>query len=225
MKRVSIADTTDRWNVGTVYCLGRNYAEHAREMGAGGGDPPVVFIKPAAALIDAGQPIILPGYSTDVHHEVELVLAIGGGFQAGYPPTPLTLEEADRAIIGFTIGLDLTLRDLQSEAKKAGKPWAESKGFPGSAPIGPIVLRQPEHRFDEMTVSLEVNGEQRQRGAVKEMIFDPAAAVEQLSRRFPIEEGDLIFTGTPAGVGPLTPGDRLVAQLDPVLTIEMAIAK
>ncbi len=224
MKRIPIAGTTDRWNVGTVYCLGKNYRAHAREMGEHDEKPPVVFLKPAAALVDATQPIVLPRGRGAVHHEIELVLAIAGA--SGMPPfgEPVSDTEADRMIAGFTIGLDLTLRDLQTEAKRAGEPWSAAKGFPGSAPMGAIVMRQPEHRFEEMRVRLEVNGDCRQEGAVSEMILSPRAAVAHVAGLFPLEEGDLIFTGTPAGVGPLSPGDRLVARLDPLLSISLTVA-
>jgi 2-keto-4-pentenoate hydratase/2-oxohepta-3-ene-1,7-dioic acid hydratase in catechol pathway len=220
MRTLSIHDRAERWAVGTIYCLGRNYREHAAEMGARDA-PPVVFLKPGAAAVET-QDFVLPHDRGAVHHEIELVLALRmePGHRVGKPLDPV---QADRAIAGFTVGLDLTLRDVQGEAKRGGGPWAASKGFPGSAPLGPIVLRRPEHRFDEMRLRLEVNGVVRQSAAIREMVLSPAAIVSDLSAVFPLDTGDLVFTGTPAGVGPLKPGDRIAAHLEPILAISCRV--
>jgi 2-keto-4-pentenoate hydratase/2-oxohepta-3-ene-1,7-dioic acid hydratase in catechol pathway len=220
MKTLAILGRDERWAVGTIYCLGRNYREHAAEMGARDA-PPVVFLKPGAAAVEPPD-LVLPSGRGAVHHEIELVLALR--MEPGHVPGKLLdAIEADRAIAGFTVGLDLTLREVQGEAKRMGSPWAASKGFAGSAPLGPIVLRLPEHRFDEMRLRLEVNGSVRQSAGIREMVRSPAAIVADLSAIFPLDTGDLVFTGTPAGVGPLGTGDRIAAHLEPILAVQYRV--
>lgn len=195
---------------GTVYALGRNYAEHAREMGAPA--EPVVFLMPASALAVAPAPgatveIAWPEGSAEVHHEVELVLLLGAG------GTGLTRAEGEAAIAAAGLGVDLTARDLQAQAKAKGQPWARSKGFPGAAPVSEFVprdaLRSP---WSEIDLSLAVGGALRQSDRAASMLLDPPAIVAQLSRWFALEPGDLVFTGTPAGVGPIGPGEEAVAR-------------
>ncbi|MCU0223148.1 MAG: fumarylacetoacetate hydrolase family protein [Acidobacteria bacterium] len=195
---------------GTIYALGRNYAEHAREMGAPA--EPVVFLMPASALAFAPAPgaaveIAWPEGSAEVHHEVELVLLLGAG------GTGLTRAEGEAAIAAVGLGIDLTARDLQAHAKAKGQPWARSKGFPGAAPVSEFVprdaLRLPWGGID---LSLAVGGALRQSDRAASMLLDPPAIVAQLSRWFALEPGDLVFTGTPAGVGPIGPGEEAVAR-------------
>ncbi|MDQ7008214.1 MAG: fumarylacetoacetate hydrolase family protein [Acidobacteriota bacterium] len=190
--------------VGTIYGLGRNFAAHAAEMRAT--TEPVVFIMPRSALLPGGGRVRLPEGSTELHHEVELVLALGRG-GANLGP-----EAADAAIESLALGLDLTARDLQAEAKKKGAPWARSKGFAGAAPISPLQDATAfRGRWGEIDLRCTVEGTLRQQATCAEMIHDPPAVVALLSRWFLLEPGDLIFTGTPAGVGPIRPGQRATA--------------
>jgi len=205
----------DRWTVGTVYCLGKNYRAHAVEMGQTHPRPPVVFLKPAAALCDLRKPIEVPGHRGSVHHEVEMVLALSLPEPFDGTDQVLDQDTAAEAIAAFPVGLDLTLRDEQAGAKSAGEPWAASKGFPGSAPVAPLITRSPAHDLGAMALQLIVNGETRQSAAVSEMTLDPVDTLIALSRCFPLATGDLVFTGTPAGVGPLHPGDDVNVRLTP----------
>jgi len=195
---------------GTVYALGRNYAEHAREMGAPA--EPVVFLMPASSLVRGpglgpALEIAWPEGSADVHHEVELVLLLGSG------GTRLTREQGESAIAAVGLGLDLTARDLQAEAKAKGQPWARSKGFPGAAPVSEFVPRSAlAVAWPEIDLSLTVGGALRQSDRAASMLLDPPAIVAQLSRWFLLQPGDVVFTGTPAGVGPLAPGEEAVAR-------------
>ena len=195
---------------GTVYALGRNYAEHAREMGAPA--EPVVFLMPASSLVRGpgsgpALEIAWPEGSADVHHEVELVLLLGSG------GTRLTREQGESAIAAIGLGLDLTARDLQAQAKAKGQPWARSKGFPGAAPVSEFVPREAlTVAWREIDLSLTVGGALRQSDRAASMLLDPPAIVAQLSRWFLLQPGDLVFTGTPAGVGPLAPGEEAVAR-------------
>jgi 2-keto-4-pentenoate hydratase/2-oxohepta-3-ene-1,7-dioic acid hydratase in catechol pathway len=195
---------------GTVYALGRNYAEHAREMGAPA--EPVVFLMPASALVcspGAGPALEIawPEGSEEVHHEVELVLLLGSG------GTHLTREQGEAAIAAVGLGIDLTARDLQAQAKAKGQPWARSKGFPGAAPVSDFVPRGAlTVPWGEIDLALTVGETLRQSDRVDSMLLDPPAIVAQLSRWFLLQPGDLVFTGTPAGVGPIAPGEEAVAR-------------
>ena len=206
---------------GTVYALGRNYAEHAREMGAPA--EPVVFLMPASALVSAPGlgatlEIAWPEGSEEVHHEVELVLLLGAG------GTRLTREQSEAAIAAAGLGIDLTARDLQAQAKAKGQPWARSKGFPGAAPVSEFVPRSAlAVAWPEIDLSLTVGGALRQSDRAASMLLDPPAIVAQLSRWFLLQPGDLIFTGTPAGVGALQRGDSIVAGIDGLDTLRTTI--
>ena len=195
---------------GTVYALGRNYAEHAREMGAPA--EPVVFLMPASSLVRGpglgpALEIAWPEGSAEVHHEVELVLLLGSG------GTRLTREQGESAIAAVGLGLDLTARDLQAQAKAKGQPWARSKGFPGAAPVSAFVPRSAlAVAWSDIDLSLTVGGALRQSDRAASMLLDPPAIVAQLSRWFLLQPGDVVFTGTPAGVGPLAPGEEAVAR-------------
>lgn len=211
MTTLRMGDGAERWTAGTVYCFGKNYRAHAIEMGQVEAKPPVVFIKPTASVVVPAGSIVIPTDRGEVHHEAELVLALE--LPDALTGHPLSETEADTAIVAFTVGLDLTLRDEQKTAKSAGEPWAASKGFRGSAPIAPLTRRRPEHAFSDLTLTLDVDGTRRQEAALSDMTLFPAACVAHLSRVFPLETGDLVFTGTPAGVGPLRPGNRIVASI------------
>lgn len=202
-----------------VWCVGRNYAEHAREMGA---DPehsePVFFSKPAAAAVNE-QRIVYPAHTAQLHHEVELVVALGGGGR------DLDAAAAEAAVFGFGVGVDLTRRDIQARAKRAGHPWELSKGFDQSAPLGELVPVADWRPRDECVIRLSVNGQQRQRATLGEMIWPVAELIARLSAVITVRAGDLIMTGTPAGVGPLAVGDRVAAAIDGLPALAFALAR
>jgi len=191
-----------------IYCVGRNYADHAREMGA---DPtreaPFFFGKPADAVIQ-GHSVPYPPKTEDLHHEVELVLALGAGGR------DLSLEDADAAIYGYAVGVDLTRRDLQAEAKAKARPWDMAKGFDCSAPIGRILARSDDGPKPESRIRLSVDGTEKQSGTLAQMIWSAAEIVANLSTYVELKPGDLIFTGTPSGVGPVPKGGHVVAEID-----------
>jgi len=186
-----------------IFCIGRNYAEHATEMGAPKPAEPVVFMKPATSLVAEGQPLVLPKGQGSVHHEMELVVAIGK--QGADIPAAAALGY----VAGVTLGVDLTLRDLQSKLKQAGQPWELSKSFDGSAAIGKFISWSAQSDIQNINMRCTVNGALRQQGNTREMLFPVAAIIAFLSRYWRLLPGDLIYTGTPAGVGPLVPGDRI----------------
>lgn len=192
---LQIAGRDERFPVHRVYCVGRNYAEHVKEMGGEvGRDPPFFFAKPPDALVTDGR-FPYPTLSNDVHHEVELVVALG----------------PDARIFGHAVGLDMTRRDLQAAAKKLGRPWEVAKGFDHSAPIGPIVPSAAA--LSAGAITLDVNGARRQTGDLSEMIWSVPEIIAELGKLFTLQPGDLIFTGTPAGVAPVQRGDKLHAEI------------
>ena len=214
-KLLHYVDGSPAGPVGTVYGLGRNFAAHAREMKAA--PEPVVFIMPASALLPEGGKVRRPAGCRQLHHEVELVLWLRAGGIA------MDRESAREAIGAVALGLDLTARDIQAEAKQKGAPWARSKGFPGAAPISRLVPSTSlESDFSGTDLSLEVDGQPRQQGRSDEMLLDPPAVVALLSRWFELEAGDVVFTGTPEGVGPVLPGQRAVAR-SRALGLELAV--
>lgn len=190
-----------------ILCIGRNYAAHIEELANERPDEPVVFIKPPSSLIGDGDDIVLPPQSDDVHHEVELVLVVGAGGR--------NISEADamQHVGGYAVGLDMTARDLQARAKAKGLPWAIAKGFDTFTALGPIAPASALADPHDAEVSLEVNGERRQQGRTSLMLFPLATCISYLSRVFTLEPGDLIFTGTPAGVAKVEAGDTLVAEV------------
>ncbi len=207
MKSVHLIGSNVEVKVNKVFCLGRNYAEHAREMDAEIPKKPVVFLKPATAVIGNREPIRFPSISKVLHHEVELVAVIGKGGKS------ITASAAREHILGYAAGLDMTLRDLQDEAKKKGLPWSVAKGFDTSAPVSPVV---PASRIPDpanLNIVCRVNGIVRQQSSTSRMIFPISSIVEFISSIFTLEEGDLIFTGTPEGVGQVFVGDTVEAEL------------
>ena len=203
--------------VSKIVAVGRNYREHNAEMGGPRDAPPVLFLKPPSALRSSGEPVAIPVDAGAVHHEVELVAVIGRKTQA------VAAEAALEHVLGYAVGLDLTLRDLQSEAKKRGEPWSVAKGFDGSAPVSLVAPREAVGDGAGLAIELEVNGARRQSGNTSEMIHGVAALVAFASRYMTLERGDLLFTGTPAGVGPLVPGDRVTARIERVGELELEI--
>lgn len=200
-----------RFPVRRVYCVGRNYAEHAIEMGATGREPPFFFMKPADALVPvaAGQTghIAYPSLTRNLHHEVELVVAIGEGGEN------IPAAEAGRHVWGYAVGLDMTRRDLQNDMKKQGRSWEIGKAFEQSAPIGPIRPLADGGELRAGAITLDVNGERRQTGDLNDLIWRVDETIAELSRAWRLAPGDLIFTGTPAGVGAVVSGDRMVARI------------
>lgn len=203
-----VVGTEARFPVRRVLCVGQNYASHAREMGADPDRrPPFFFSKPADALVPLGGEVPYPSVTRDLHHEVELVVAIGHG------GADLGPEEAAGLIVGWAVGVDLTRRDIQAEAKKSGRPWDAAKGFDFSAPIGPITpVLNVAHPAGG--IRLAVNGETRQSAHLSDMIWSPAEVVAEASVLWRLAPGDLIFTGTPEGVGAIQRGDLVSASID-----------
>ena len=194
-----------------IYCVGRNYAEHAQEMGFTGREPPFFFLKPADAVLpvadgQTGQ-MAYPPLTQNLHHEVELVVAIGVGGR------DIAAAEAARHIWGYAIGLDMTRRDLQNDMKKQGRPWCIGKAFDESAPIGPIHPMASTGELTRGVIDISVNGTLRQKGDLSELIWNVAESIETLSRAWALQPGDLIFTGTPAGVAAVLPGDLMEARI------------
>ncbi len=213
-----IGPAGERIRVGKIVAIGRNYAKHIEEMGGAPGSPPVFFLKPSTALVPGGGTVAVPTDAGAVHHEIELVAVIGRRCRR------VSAGDALDHVLGYAVGLDLTLRDLQSEAKQRGEPWSLSKGFDGSAPISAIVPRESVGDGSGLAVSLSVNERVVQQGNTSRMLHTVADLVAHASRRMTLEPGDLLFTGTPEGVGPVQPGDRLSAAIDNVGTLEVTIA-
>ncbi|BAK68025.1 conserved hypothetical protein [Sphingobium sp. SYK-6] len=203
---IAIEGTQARFPVRRIFCVGQNYADHAREMGADPDRaPPFFFTKPADAVVEHGATLPFPSRTASLHHEVELVIALGSG------GADLAPQAATDAIYGWTVGIDLTRRDLQAEAKKAGRPWDMAKGFDQSAPLGALRRGAPPSAG---AISLSVDGEIRQRGDLAAMIWSVPEIIANLSTYVALAPGDLIFTGTPSGVGPILPGQSLQAEIE-----------
>lgn len=215
---VPVAGTQDLFPVRRIFCVGRNYEAHAREMGLAEREPPFFFTKFPDAILPSGSTLAYPPLTADFHHEGELVVAIGTGGR------DIAVADASRHIFGFAAGLDMTRRDLQWAAKKDGKPWDMGKNFAGSAPIAAIHPIGETGPMDKGAIVLAVNGAVRQDGDLGDMIWSVAETIAHLSRYGALEAGDLIFTGTPAGVGPVVPGDRIEVRIDGLTPLELSIA-
>jgi fumarylpyruvate hydrolase len=199
-----------------VYCVGRNYVDHIREMKeADERDPPFFFQKPRDAVVSDGGHVPYPPFTSDFQFEVELVIAVGRGGR------DIAVGEARNYIWGYAVGIDLTRRDRQRDAREARLPWEVGKSFDCSAPCGPIAPARDARHFKDCAIALSVNGIERQRGDIGQMIWSVPEVIAQLSRQVRLGAGDLIYTGTPAGVGPVLPGDLISATIDglPSLTI------
>jgi len=207
MKTARIKNSKEEVTVGKIVCVGRNYAEHAKELGNEVSDKPVLFLKPASAIIYSGGEINHPDFGNELHHEVELVLLIGDKVKN------VKDVEAEKAIIGYGVGLDMTLRDVQDRLKKKGHPWTLAKCFDTSAVISDFVLKKNYQLKPDEKLELKVNGVTKQSDSLKSMIFNPVEIVEYISSVMKLEKGDLIFTGTPAGVSRVKSGDKLEARL------------
>ena len=204
-----------------VYCVGRNYVEHAKEMGHTGREPPFFFLKPADAILPVADgatgEMAYPGLTSNLHHEIELVVAIGRGGR------DIPAAEAGQHIWGYAIGLDMTRRDLQNDMKKQGRPWCIGKAFEQSAPIGPVHPLARTGRLDKGAITLHVNGQIRQKGDLSELIWSVDEIIAHLSTAWLLQPGDLIFTGTPAGVGAVQRGDLMEGAIDGLGTLRVAV--
>lgn len=215
---LAIADSDQRFPVRRVYCVGRNYAEHAREMGHDPDrEPPFFFTKHPDSLLPDGSVFPYPTGTESVHHEIEMVVAIGRG------GADIPAEQALQHVYGYAVGLDMTRRDLQAEAKKMGRPWAVAKGFDHAAPCSALVPAATIGHPSEGRIWLDINGETRQEGNLASLIWSVPEVVAYLSRLFVLEPGDLIMTGTPAGVGPVQRGDRLSGGVQGIGTLEITV--
>ncbi|HEY1076660.1 MAG TPA: fumarylacetoacetate hydrolase family protein [Fontimonas sp.] len=195
-------------SVNRIFCIGKNYAEHVAELAHLGHQADgecVIFLKPASAVVEPGQPIVLPKKRGSIHHEAELVVQLTGGGR------DIPLKHALDSVAGITLGLDLTLRDLQTELKAKGKPWELAKAFDGAAPLGDF---RPylDQDLQNIEFTCHVNGELRQHGHTRDMLFSVQRQIHILSQTWALEPGDVIYTGTPKGVGPLVPGDRVALE-------------
>ncbi|MAV24693.1 MAG: hypothetical protein CMQ05_01060 [Gammaproteobacteria bacterium] len=194
--------------VAQIYCVGRNYADHAIEMGHNPDrEAPFFFMKPRYAVLPEGGDMGYPDHTRDLHHEVELVVALSKGGRN------VSVEDASSMIFGYSVGIDFTRRDLQGEAKEKGRPWEAGKTFVHAAPLAPITPITESGELNEGSISLSVNGDVRQSGNINQMIWKVPEVISRISDLFCLEPGDLIFTGTPAGVGAVTPGDVLEASV------------
>jgi len=220
---VPIAGSQDSFPVRRVYCVGRNYAAHAREMGFDPDrEPPFFFCKPADAVVPVAEGSTLslpyPPETSNLHYEIELVAAIGKG------GANIAVDEALQHVWGYAVGLDMTRRDLQMSMREAGRPWELGKAFDQSAPIGPLHPAQSVKDIEKANIWLQVNGADKQRSDVGKLIWSIAETIAYLSKYFRLEAGDLIYTGTPEGVGPVVRGDRMVGCVDGLGTLSVQMA-
>jgi len=210
-----VIDCEERFPIRRVFCIGRNYAEHAREMGASvDASAPMFFCKPADAVVADGADVAYPSATADLHHEVEMVVALKAGGRDLEP------TQAAQAIFGYGVGLDLTRRDLQAVAKAKSHPWDVAKAFDHSAPVSALRVASDAPLSPDTRIRLEVNGDVRQQGRLGEMVHGVADIIVALSKLFELKPGDLIFTGTPAGVAALQRGDRFRAELEQIAVLE-----
>ena len=204
-----------------VYCVGRNYAEHAQEMGFTGREPPFFFMKPADAVVHVAEGstgvIDYPTLTANLHHEIELVVAIGTGGR------DIKAADALKHIWGYAVGLDMTRRDLQGEMKKQGRPWCIGKAFEQSAPMGSITPITTTGELSAGAITLLVNGVLKQKGDLKDLIWSVAETIEHLSAAWTLQPGDLIMTGTPAGVGAVVRGDVMEGAIAGLGTLKVAV--
>lgn len=213
-----VSGTVAAFPVHRIYCVGRNYADHTIEMGGDPDrEPPFFFLKSADCVLPPGKDFPYPSGSNDVHHEIELAVALSGG------GVDISEEKALETVFGYGVALDMTRRDLQGEAKKLGRPWETGKSFECSAPCSAVTPAGQSGHVDAGRIWLEVNGESRQDGDINQMIWKIPEIIATLSRLFELKPGDLILSGTPAGVGPLQRGDRLQGGIEGIGKIELSV--
>jgi 2-keto-4-pentenoate hydratase/2-oxohepta-3-ene-1,7-dioic acid hydratase in catechol pathway len=210
MKIARIPATGQEFTIGKILCIGRNYVDHIKELGNEPPSSPVIFMKPATSVIGDGEEIVIPFYSRDCHHEAELALLIGTGGK------DIPVAQALSHVAGYGVAIDLTLRDVQTELKKKGLPWDIAKGFDTACPLSDFVPADAVKDSQQLQIRLTVNGELRQDGNTSLMIHTIDQIISHVSGIFTLEPGDIILTGTPAGVGPLVSGDRVCAQIDQI---------
>jgi len=218
---VPVVGTNALFPVHRIYCVGRNYAEHAQEMGHSGREPPFFFMKPADAVLVATPgnitPLPYPSLTKNLHYEIELVVAIGKGGKN------IAVAQAADHIFGYAVGLDMTRRDLQNEMKAQGRPWSIGKGFDHSAPIGPITPKDAAGDVAHASISLQVNQVVRQNSHIAQLIWNISETIAELSAAWELQAGDLIYTGTPAGVGAVVRGDTLKGSISGLTDIELKV--
>jgi fumarylpyruvate hydrolase len=219
---VPVVGTTDRFPVNRVYCVGRNYEEHAKEMGFTGREPPFFFIKPTDAVVavEAGQTgsIPYPPLTKNLHHEIELVAAIGTGGKN------IKAADAHKHVYGYAVGLDMTRRDLQGEMKKQGRPWEIGKSYDHSAPIGPITPVAQAGDIEKAELFIQVDGKDRQRSNVSKLIWNIGEIIEHLSAAWELKPGDLIYTGTPEGVAAVVSGQTMECGVAGLTDLSVKVA-
>ena len=217
MKYLKFRNYSEQVPIGKLVCVGRNYAAHAKELGGEVPEFPIIFLKPASNIIYSGELVVHPSYSNNLQHEVELVLYIGEDIKNA------TDETAEHSIHGYTVGLDMTLRDLQFEFKSKGDPWTLAKCFDTAAVLTDVVLKKDYQLKRDENIFLSVNGTVKQNSSIKNMVFSPVEIVKYISTRMTLEKGDLIFTGTPEGVSRVVPGDKIEASIENLGTITTQI--
>lgn len=218
MKQIILDGATYEFPIGKIVCIGRNYADHIKELGNETPEAPVIFMKPATSVIADGEIVVIPPYSDDCHHEAELALLIGKKGKG------ISVDEAMNHIAGYGVALDLTLRDVQSEQKKKGLPWEIAKGFDTSCPLSSFVSAGKVADPQNLNIRLTVNGELRQDGCTTMMIHPIRNLVSHMSQIFTLEPGDIILTGTPAGVGRITDGDKIHVEIPQVGTLYVSVS-
>jgi len=208
MKTIKLKNSSREIPIGKIVCVGRNYAEHVHELGNVIHEKPVVFLKTVSSVIYSGDEIVYPSFSNDMHHETELVLLIGEEVKDADP------ETSERAIAGYGIGLDMTLRDVQSDLKKKGHPWTIAKCFDTSTVLSEFVEKSDYQLTLDETISLKINDEYKQKDQLNKMLHKPIEIVQYISSLMKLEPGDLIFTGTPKGVGKVEVNDKLTGFIE-----------
>lgn len=219
MKFAKIKNSEKKYEIGKLVCVGRNYAEHAQELGNEIPEFPLVFIKPSSAVIFDGEEIVIPKFSNEVHHEAELLLLIGKKIKNA------TIEESEEAVIAFGVGLDMTARDVQDQLKKKGHPWTISKCFDTSAVLSEFVSKEDYNLNGNEVITLKVNGEIKQNSSIDKMIFNWKEIVKYISHEMTLEEGDIIFTGTPKGVGKVLKDDVIETEITNIGKITNKVTK
>ncbi len=217
MYQVKISQTDDSYPVGKIVCLGRNYLDHIRELGNKVPDRAVLFCKPATSIIPEGGEVIIPDYSQNCHHELELALLIGK------PGKNISEADALSHVAGYGVAIDLTLRDVQDEVKGKGLPWEIAKGFDTSCPLSDFVAADQVSNPNDLQLTMKVNGEIRQQGTTAQMMRSIEEIIYEISKYFSLEAGDIILTGTPAGVSKIVSGDQLVGEIEQVGTLQVSV--
>jgi len=216
--KAAVLTSGEKFPIGKILCIGRNYVDHIKELGNEAPAAPVIFMKPASAVIGGDEEVVIPSYSANCHHEAELALLVG---KTG---KNIREEAALSYLAGYGVAIDLTLRDVQDELKKKGLPWDIAKGFDTACPLSAFVPAARISDPQNLTITMKVNGELRQNGSTSLMINTAAKIISHLSAIFTLEQGDIILTGTPAGVSRIVPGDRLCAEIPGVGKIEVKVA-